>query len=224
MKSALLIGAAPIARIDSYRAALMSCELFVAIDGGLEIFRELGVRPQILIGDLDSVDRESLDWVQHSDTEVIPLPVAKDVSDLDAALELARDRRWGPLTVGGILGGRPDHTLAAMGSLARSSALDIRFIGDTEDGFVLDETHHPSLSLEDIGLHVSLIAPLGTAVVTLEGFRFPLREGALQTLTSLGLSNVSTAVGATITVHTGRILVFVSSAINTERRGLPTSA
>jgi thiamine pyrophosphokinase len=211
VKSALLIAAAPVSRIEPYRSALITSEVFVAIDGGLRVYRELGVRPHVLIGDLDSVDQESLAWVRHADTEMIELPVAKDVSDLDAALAVAHDRKWAPVTVGGVLGGRPDHTLAAMGSLARNASLDIQFVGDTEDGYVLDATYRPSLSLHSAGMAVSLIAPLESAVVTLEGFRFPLLAGELRPLASLGLSNVTATSGATITVHSGRVMAFVSS-------------
>ena len=70
----------------------------ICADKGLLIARELGLRPDLLIGDYDSM-------AEPQDQDVIKLPTVKDMTDTEAAIDLAISRGFTDLTVVGGLGG-----------------------------------------------------------------------------------------------------------------------
>ena len=89
----------------------------VAADGGLDHARAAGLVPDVLVGDLDSVSADGLDWA----TANIPIerhPADKAATDTELALRLRRGdaTRNASLLVAG-RGDRLDHAIAALGAL-----------------------------------------------------------------------------------------------------------
>lgn len=66
-------------------------DLIIAADGGMTHCRALGIKPSIVIGDLDSLDPDYLKSFQTSGTEIISYPINKDQTDLELALRKALD-------------------------------------------------------------------------------------------------------------------------------------
>jgi thiamine pyrophosphokinase len=79
----------------------------IAADGGLDHAREFGIRPDVVIGDFDSV-RGSL----PTDAGIITLPAEKDDPDMFSALKVGWARGAREFHIYGGLGGRIDHTIA----------------------------------------------------------------------------------------------------------------
>jgi len=108
----LLFGAAPIA--VSLLSCLDRCQNWpvVAADGGIDTALSCGLRPQAVIGDMDSandLDQLPDDICQIKRSE-------QDDTDFEKSLNLI----VAPLIVGiGFLDGRFDHSLAALDALAR---------------------------------------------------------------------------------------------------------
>ena len=108
----LLFGAAPIA--GPLLSCLNRCQNWpvVAADGGLGTALSCGLRPQAVIGDMDSandLDQLPDDIFQIKRSE-------QDDTDFEKSLDLIS----APLIVGiGFLDGRFDHSLAALDALAR---------------------------------------------------------------------------------------------------------
>src|SRR5450756_909815 len=84
----------------------------VAVDRGLAVMAEVGLTPDLFVGDGDSVVPELLVGLDRSRTRVVILPARKDVSDLEAAFDLlvTMGRQGSVLVLAG-LGGRLDHCL-----------------------------------------------------------------------------------------------------------------
>ena len=61
----------------------------IAVDSGLDNARDLGLRPIMVIGDLDSISSSGLDWVRKQRVEIKEFPKDKDKSDLELALNEA---------------------------------------------------------------------------------------------------------------------------------------
>src|SRR5581483_12405668 len=98
------------------RAALRICA-----DGGTRNARLiLQSAPNVVIGDMDSLDDETRAWVESSSSEFIRYPSAKDESDLELALDLAQLRGADEITILGAYGGRIDHFIANVMLLART--------------------------------------------------------------------------------------------------------
>jgi thiamine pyrophosphokinase len=94
-------------------------DLIIAADSGLSIAEALGLRVDILIGDMDSLKHSPKD----SQMEIIRLPEEKDVTDTQAAVELALDKGASGIYIIGGIGTRLDHTLSSIGILQKIERL-----------------------------------------------------------------------------------------------------
>jgi thiamine pyrophosphokinase len=182
-------------------------EAAIAADGGLRHLLALGRRPDVLIGDLDSLPNGVEDSLSEWESEVIRHPAAKDETDLELALLLAK-RRFPDATIlifGGI-GGRLDQTLANISLLAHPDLLGhpIRFVEPREMAWLITGECEIKGSPGDT---VSLIPLGGPARVTeTSGLRWPLRDETLQFGPTRGVSNVMTAARATVLLKSGMLL------------------
>ncbi len=94
-------------------------DLIIAADSGYKTAKEMGIDPTVLIGDMDSLGRTPDD----GGMEIIKLPVEKDVTDTQAAVELAIERGADGIYIIGGIGSRLDHTISAMSILERIECL-----------------------------------------------------------------------------------------------------
>jgi len=88
-------------------------ELTVAADGGYKNAKRLGDSVQILVGDLDSLDRSAID----DKVKVVTVPADKDFTDTKLAADTAIREGATELIIIGGLSGRLDHTLANLALL-----------------------------------------------------------------------------------------------------------
>jgi thiamine pyrophosphokinase len=195
--------------------------LVVAADGGTRSAAPLGLRLDLIVGDLDSIDPIALERLAADGVPIERAPADKDETDTELAVLAAIGRGATRLTIVGGLGGpRLDHELANVALLALPA------LGD-RPARLLDGNVRISLvtapgpdgravraDLEGpIGALVSLI-PWGGDVtgVTTSGLRYPLIEEALPAGPARGISNLRTTVGASVEVGSGRLLVIESAA------------
>lgn len=217
--TALLVCGAPPAPGADYAPILAGVSFVIAVDAGLDVCRRTGRVPDAVIGDFDSATRESLAWATAAGARMITLPATKDMSDLDAALSLASGEHHTDIIVTAVLGGRVDHELAAIGSLARASSanpgLAIRIREPGLDGRVLCATGNPSRPIRiPAGKTFSALALLGPATVSIAGAEYPLEHRRIEPLSSLGLSNVAGPDGASVELSEGTVLVLVNAEIS----------
>ena len=90
----------------------------ICADGGYGKALEAGIKPDIVIGDLDS----SADTSIPDDIPLIRLQVEKDVTDTDSCLEYALEQGFSSIFIIGGLGGRCDHSIANIQNIVRYSA------------------------------------------------------------------------------------------------------
>jgi thiamine pyrophosphokinase len=191
----------------------------VAVDSGAKWCFEAGVIPDLLVGDLDSLDPEIAKAFEEQSVETIAFSSEKDASDLELALEEILDRGFTDLVATNVIGGRIDHELAALGNLA---AVGERGLAVTvvESDQTLIFLNNPGARTElqvafgsDVAhaaeITVSLIPWGGVAVVSATGFKWELDRAELHPAKSLGLSNVPTAVEPRIELHSGSLIVIV---------------
>lgn len=186
--TALVLAGAALRADARVRHLATEAELVVAADGGLRHAETLGVEPDVLVGDEDSVTRAALDaWpglTRHRH------PAAKDDLDLELALAAARDRGATRVRVVGAIGDRLDQTLAAVLIAARH----------TRDGLPVSlhdarQEAHAAVAggkwNRDLppGTTFSLLAVQGDATVDVRGARYPLEAAQLPFGVGLGVSN-----------------------------------
>ena len=109
-----LVAGGPVRRAEM-RLALRRAPVVVAADGGADRALDLGVTPQAVIGDLDSLSvraREALATRLHPITEQVTTDFDKALRSIRAPYVLAL----------GVTGGRLDHELAVLSALVRHAA------------------------------------------------------------------------------------------------------
>ena len=94
-------------------------DLVLAADGGYRALYSLGYMPDLLLGDFDSLG----DLPLPPDLPVLRFPARKDDTDTGLALRHGLDRGYRDFALYGCAGGRVDHLLANLQSMARVSRL-----------------------------------------------------------------------------------------------------
>ncbi len=192
------------------RALLQSCarqaDLLIAADRGLEAFDAAGIEPDLLIGDMDSVDTAILRRYEGR-VEQNRLNCEKDDTDGEAALHLAARRGAQRVTFLGALGGRLDHALANLMLLNRAHNLGV-FAEILDEKVRIWRVDGHAVLCGAKGDTVSLL-PMGEARgVTLKGFHYPLERGTLACDRTLGISNVVLSDSAEVTLESGDLFLF----------------
>jgi thiamine pyrophosphokinase len=213
--STLVLGAAPRPGAEAFYAGLLAAaERVVAADGAGEWAMELGRAPDLVVGDFDSAAAGAEERLAAAGVPVRRVSPDKDVSDLGIALREALLDAPSTITVSCASTGRLDHTLAALGEMARACAegtgtvIEMREPGLTV--WVAHAVNRPEVKFEaPVGSTVSVLA-LGPAQgVEAHGVRWPLFGTDMGALDSLGLSNASTETAVTVRIRTGMALVIV---------------
>lgn len=192
-------------------------DYLVAVDGGLRHLETLGVIPDLLIGDLDSVTPAQLERLSGGKTRVLKFPVEKDETDLELALLEMTRRDMKEIIILGALGGRIDQTLANIFLLAlpELADLDVRILTRDEEIFLIHKATTIHGSKGDL---VSLIAFNGDVVgVITSGLQFPLKAETLRFNRSRGISNRMLAETAEVRVREGALLCIHSRNPDKER-------
>lgn len=203
-KRVAILCTAPIADLSHIKKRITSYPFLIAVDGGANYCLEMGLHPDLILGDLDSIDPYALKSFPN-----IPLkhyPVEKDKTDLELALEFAFHSQTEEIAVFGALGGRTDHTLVNTTLLSRYPGT-VFLETETERLFVVPKSVELSVEL---GQTISLI-PLNGPVkgICTEGLKWPLREGTLDK-NFIGVSNEAIQRSVTISQSEGDLLCCIN--------------
>lgn len=180
----LLVGAGPATRADFDQAARFT-DAVIAVDGGFDALSSWDETPAAVLGDMDSISAPVPDAVTR-----LPLD-EQDSTDLEKALQTVD----APLCLGiGFLGGRLDHTLAAMHALVASDtptvligAEDVVFAAPLEWGAEVPE-----------GTRVSFYPVCRVPALGSKGLRWPIDGLLMEGGRQIGVSNeaASTRIAA----------------------------
>lgn len=165
---------------DLLRELYASGGHLVGADGGADLIVAAGLRPEIIIGDFDSL-AEPLSWLGK--TRLMQI-TEQETTDFEKALYSTR----APVTVAvGMTGGRFDHTLAALDAVARHGG---------RRRIILVDTHDIAVSLTDAfaftvepGERVSVHPLQPISFWRSEGLEYPLDSVHLAPGERTGTSN-----------------------------------
>jgi thiamine pyrophosphokinase len=187
-------------------------DLVIAVDGGTRHVWEVGVDPQCVIGDLDSLTPSEQERLRASGVQIIPFSTRKDETDLELALLQAACEGAESIVVLAALGGRLDHTIANLLLLAlpELDGIDVRVVEGLQVAFLIRDG---ALVEGQPGDTVSLIPLGGDAVgVTTEGLEWSLNDDTLHFGPARGVSNALIAERASVRVRQGQLLCVVTHA------------
>lgn len=182
--------------------------LVIAADGGLRHVLALNLRPDLVIGDMDSADPDMLARAEQNGAQIRRYPVDKDETDLELALRAASEQGGNPIRVIAALGDRLDQTMGNVALLALPALRDrdVRLVGGKQTAWLayLGET----VLKGSPGDTVSLLPAAGsvTGIVT-DQLKYPLRNETLSFGPARGISNVMLGEQARVTFDSGILLV-----------------
>ena len=182
-------------------------DLTVAADSGWHNALHLGITPQVLLGDFDSI---GLDNVPAAE-EVLQVPSEKDRTDTQLAVDLALSRGADDIVIVGGLSGRLDHSLSNLGVLealgerhvpatVEDGLNRVRFLRDT--GVLIARSGYTYLSL--------LAADRAVKGVSVDGCKYSLKNARLLRSCGWTVSNEITGNCALVEVRRGGIYVIES--------------
>ena len=206
--------------IDNSDSVLRGKDFIIAADGGAHHCLSLGITPDVVIGDLDSLTADDIKGLQIASVEIIRYPAKKNQTDLELALKLAIDRGADEIVVFGAMGGRWDMSIANILLPAEQnlSNATIRII-DGRHKIILLRAGKKITFRGEKGDILSLI-PLGRDAlgITTIGLEYPLKDDVLRLGSSRGISNLFVEEIATVYLKQGLLLcVHISLLKKTEK-------
>ncbi len=195
--------------IEDYRWAYEQAEkgqYLIGVDGGNNHIYRMGLVPDLIVGDLDSIHRQARYDFESKDIPFLTYPSQKDQSDLQIALEHAASMTPKEIVLLGALGNRFDH---AFGNVVLMTSLEEQGIPVV----LMDETHFiriitRSLEIKQaVGDALSLfsLTPRASGITT-QGLYYPLNDETLFFGDTRGLSNEIMDPDAKVTLKEGRLL------------------
>jgi len=204
-------GNAPGNQLVQDRAAHAS--RIIAADKGACYCLDAGVIPDIVVGDMDSIDSRSLEKLHEYNVELEEHSTDKDQTDTQLALDLAVRGGADKVEILAACGDRFDHSLANVHLLYRARSLGVPavILSTTQRIFLVDKEIFLRGSK---GLTISLL-PLTMRAdgIYLSGFLYDLENASMEIGNPYGISNTITSDKARISINNGVLIVTIASVV-----------
>ena len=198
-KVAVLIANGKVSKTDYVKKIIDSNDFFISIDAKLENLKELGVRPNLILGDLDSAEIDGLD----NQIEVIELS-DQNKTDLEKSLDYCKEHSIKKVLILGSSGLRDDHSMAnILLASSYSDNLHIELITSfyriifVRENTKINAPHAP----------VSIISLSSDNKITTSGLKYDLNNEKLKSF-SHGISNEVNGDNFTVEAES-TIVVFI---------------
>ncbi|MFV0520585.1 MAG: thiamine diphosphokinase [Lachnospirales bacterium] len=195
---------------DIIKNILKKDSFFIACDGGLGHLDKLGINPNLLIGDFDSIDLNILS--KYSEVEKLEYPTDKDFTDLELALEYLKKIKVKSAYILGGTGGRLDHTLGNIFLLKKfyEYGIELKIIDEIQEIFFIKGSKNFTgyegkylsiIPLEDIVCHSSF------------GLKYQLENLSFTLGDTLSISNIVVDDFVEIKLKKGCGLVIINKEV-----------
>lgn len=189
---------------------LKKYDCIVCSDGGAGHAYRMNVVPNLMVGDFDSLDKNIMKYYMDSGVKVLKFSSEKDSTDTQLAIDEAARLGADTIDLFGATGTRLDHTMSNIYHLFYIRELGCR-------GNIIDEHNRIFLAEKENRLYgkkgqiVSLLSLTEDVKgITLEGFKYPLKDAVLRRGNSLCISNEMIRNEAFIYKDSGELLIILS--------------
>lgn len=181
----------------------------IAVDAGLERAAALGLAPDMIVGDFDTVKPEVLEKFRQMEHIVWDVhQPEKDETDTELALRKAMALGCEEIAVLGATGGRADHMMGNVQLLFQCLQKGVfAYLADPQNKIYLLDGEREYQKGQVWGKYISFL-PLTERVygITLEGFKYPLKDRDIEIGTSLCISNELSEERGRITFRDGVLI------------------
>ena len=182
---------------------LKKAESIVCLDGAANNLAKNNMKPDLIIGDLDSITSE----YKNQYSEIIIHDNRQDENDLRKALLWLNQNNYKKITILGATGIREDHTLANIFSILEINLnLDIKIV--TDYGIFQIITNEKEISSFK-GQQVSLFTLNSNTKITTKNLKYELNSKSFENLYS-GTLNESTKNVFYIKSNNGKTLLYTT--------------
>ena len=215
-RRAILFANGELTDADTIRSLIQADDVIICADGGARHALALDLKPDLVVGDLDSISSDDLRELQQLGCQIEQHPVDKDATDLELALLAVERLAIEEVILVAALGGRLDQALGNLMLMASPSFANLRLTlvdGRQTAGIVRDQITITG----EVGDTVSTLAlsPTVEGLTYHSGLRWPLRDFTLPFGSTRGISNEMTEDRAHISLCSGILLVIhTTSSMN----------
>ena len=186
---------------------LRTDDFIICADGGTHHALALGLTPNLVIGDMDSIQKNQWHKLEKDGVPIELFPRDKNETDLELALNRAIEFEPQQIIIVAALGGRLDQTIGNIALLTdiRLSTFDVRLADGVDEIFFCRNQVQIHGRSGDI---VSLI-PWGNPVrgVQTQGLKWALADETLYPEKTRGISNEMLSDTASLRISSGNLLV-----------------
>ena len=188
--------------------------IWIGVDRGVFHLLKRNIKPAIAFGDFDSVSPEELAYIESEVSELKQFLPEKDETDLELALNWALEQNPERIQLFGATGGRLDHLFAnvhlLVDPLLNGNKIDIVMI-DFYNHLIVKSPGTYSISKEESKKYISFVPiTLNVSNLTLEGFKYPLKNRHISIGSTLCISNELIDDYGTFSFSEGILLVIRS--------------
>lgn len=180
-------------------------DFVISADGASNLLFEVGITPDIIVGDFDSISKSILLTYEASGIRQFRLSAEKDFSDTHVSVDIAIQEGANTIDIAGGLGSRWDHSIANLNLLyyGYQKQVNLSLISSENKARLIGPGEHVFPAKNDD--YLSFFALFEDGVISIENMKYKLFEQEIKRGESIGLSNEYEGDGR-ITIHKGSLL------------------
>lgn len=184
-------------------------DYILAVDGGSNYCIKNNIIPDMVIGDLDSIEEDILKIINEKNINILKYPVKKNATDSELAIDFLIEKDYKEIILLGSLGSRIDHSLANIYLLEYMLEKNVEGILINEKNIIYLVDNEKII--EKNKKYISIVPITDNGIeVSLEGFEYPLEKEKIKRGSTLGISNELKEKKGLVKIHKGKALVIIS--------------
>ncbi|MBU3214137.1 thiamine diphosphokinase [Clostridium estertheticum] len=189
----------------------MAKDIFlIAADSGANCLYHYNIKPDLLVGDFDSIDKEILDYYKKNKCIIDIYPTEKDFTDTEIAVRKAIGMKPSEIVLLGCTGSRIDHLLGNIGML--KICLENKVNASIKDDNNIITLVNDSTLLNGIIGKIFSVQSYGDEIIglTIEGAKYPLDNYNLKIGESISISNEFACPQVKLKFKAGTLMIILS--------------
>jgi thiamine pyrophosphokinase len=175
----------------------------ICADGGANSAQKIGIKPDFIIGDLDSISSSTLKYFKNKST-IIKINRQND-TDVEKCLKFAIKKKFDEVVLLGVTGDRLDHTICNLGIVIKFFN-KIKIHISAENSFL--SAFNKTLTFKSkINETISLYAFDQKTFITSKGLMYPLKKSSLAFGERESTSNVAVSESVELKINGGIVFI-----------------